>query len=158
MKDLQWQSKQFQQLNSHQLYEILKLRVDIFVVEQNCPYPELDNKDIHIATRHLAAYCDSKLIAYARLLPPGLNYPEISIGRFAVEETTRRKGVGSMLMKKCLEEIDKIWPDNNIKINAQEYLKEFYEKFGFVKISDSYLEDNIPHIAMLKNNNTNTFK
>lgn len=151
MKDLQWQSKQFQQLNNYQLYEILKLRVDVFVVEQNCPYPELDNKDIHIETHHLTAHHNSNLIAYARILPPGLSYQEISIGRLAVEETTRRKGIGSMLMKKCLEETDKIWPGSSIKISAQEYLKEFYEKFGFVKISDSYLEDNIPHIAMLKN-------
>ncbi len=150
MKDLQWHSKQFQELSNLQLYEILKLRVDIFVVEQNCPYPELDKKDTHIETYHLTAHHNSVLIAYARLLPPGLSYPEISIGRFAVKETTRRKGIGSMLMKKCLEETDEIWPANNIKISAQEYLKEFYEKFGFVKISDSYLEDNIPHIAMLK--------
>lgn len=151
MNELQWQTKQFQQLNTHQLYEILKLRVDVFVVEQNCPYPELDNKDIHSETRHLTAYHNSNLFAYARILPPGLSYPEISIGRFAVEGTMRRKGIGFILMKKCLEETDKIWPGNDIKISAQQYLQEFYEKFGFVKISDSYLEDSIPHIAMLKN-------
>lgn len=150
MKDLQWKCDLFQQLHSHQLYEILKLRVDIFVVEQKCPYPELDDKDRHIETRHLTAYHNSKLLAYARLLPPGLNYPEVSIGRLAVDSSLRRQGIGSLLMDKSLKEIDKIWPDHNIAIGAQEYLKEFYEKFGFTKTSDCYLEDGIPHIDMRK--------
>ena len=150
MKNIQWKCDLFQQLNNHQLYEILKLRVDIFVVEQKCPYPELDDKDRHIETRHLTAYHNSKLLAYARLLPPGSNYPEVSIGRLAVDSSVRRQGIGTLLMDKSLKEIDKIWPDHNIAIAAQEYLKEFYEKFGFAKTSDCYLEDGIPHIDMRK--------
>jgi ElaA protein len=152
MKNIQWQSKQFQHLSNHQLYALLKLRIDVFVVEQDCPYPELDNKDTHIETRHVTAHCNSKLLAYARLLPPGISYPEISIGRFAVEESSRHQRIGTKLMKKCLEETTIIWPEHNIRISAQEYLKEFYEIFGFKKVSESYLEDNIPHIAMLKTN------
>ena len=150
MKNLQWKCKQFQQLDNHQLYVLIKLRVDIFVVEQKCPYPELDDKDRHIDTRHLTAYDDSGLIAYARLLPPGLSYPDVSVGRFAVEPSARNQGVGTLLMEKSLEEIDKIWPDSAIRISAQAHLGEFYEKFNFIKVSDSYLEDGIPHIEMLK--------
>jgi ElaA protein len=150
MKNHQWKCKRFQQLNNHQLYDILKLRVDIFVVEQKCPYPELDDKDRHIETRHLTAYDDSGLIAYARLLPPGLSYPDASVGRFAVEPSARNQGTGSLLMEKSLEEVDKIWPDSAIRISAQAHLREFYEKFSFIKVSDRYLEDGIPHIEMLK--------
>ena len=150
MKTLEWQSKRFQQLCNIELYELLKFRVDVFVVEQNCPYPELDNKDTHIETHHITAHCNSKLLAYARILPPGISYPEISIGRFAVEISSRHRRIGTELMEKCLEEAAIIWPANNIKISAQEYLKEFYENFGFEKVSELYLEDNIPHIAMLK--------
>lgn len=150
MKTLQWQSRLFQQLSNHELYELLKFRVDIFVVEQNCPYPELDDKDTHIETRHITAHCNSTLFAYARLLSPGVRYPEVNIGRFAVEESLRHQRFGTLLMEKCLEEAANIWPDLNIKISAQEHLKDFYENFGFKKISEMYLEDNIPHITMLK--------
>ena len=150
MDQLQWQCCQFQELENYQVYELIKLRVDIFVVEQHCPYPELDNKDTHQETRHICVYRDSKLVAYARLLPAGLNYSEVSIGRFAVEITERRKGIGSNLMRYCLSEIERLWPDNEIRVGAQTYLKEFYEKFGFIKVSDEYLEDNIPHVEMLR--------
>ncbi len=150
MKNLHWQCNQFQQLDNHQLYELMKLRVDIFIVEQKCPYPELDDKDRQVETRHLTAYRDSSLIAYARLLPPGLSYPDPSIGRFAVESSVRNQGIGSLLMEKSLEEIDNLWPDQSIRISAQEHLRKFYEKFGFIKVSDSYLEDGIPHVEMLK--------
>lgn len=153
MKELQWQCAYFQQLDNNTLYEIIKLRVDIFVVEQKCPYPELDEKDRHNETLHLSGYDNEKLIAYARLLPPGLSYPETSIGRFAVDSSSRQQGIGSMLITKCLDETNKAWPEHNIKISAQEYLQEFYEKFGFIKTSDRYLEDDIPHIAMLKDKN-----
>jgi len=150
MENLQWTCIQFQQLNNHQLYELLKLRVDVFVVEQNCPYPELDDKDEHPETRHLCVHHNSKLLAYARLVAPGIRYTEASIGRFVVELSARKQGIGSSLLLKCLEEIHQTWPEHNIRISAQEYLQEFYEKFGFVKVTDRYLEDDIPHIAMLK--------
>jgi len=153
MKDLQWRCNIFQHLDNNTLYEIIKLRVDIFVVEQKCPYPELDEKDRHNETLHLSAHDDEKLIAYARLLPPGLSYSETSIGRFAVASSLRQQGIGSLLMTKCLDETNKTWPEHNIKISAQEYLQDFYERFGFIKVSDSYLEDDIPHIAMLKDKN-----
>ena len=147
---MKWNTAKFHQLTPDQLYDILKLRVDIFVVEQKCPYPELDEKDRHVETRHMTAYDDSGLIAYTRLLPPGLSYPDVSVGRFAVEPSSRNQGTGSLLMEKTLEGIDKIWPDKAIRISAQVHLREFYEKFGFKKVSDSYLEDGIPHIEMLR--------
>jgi ElaA protein len=151
MKNLEWKCNQFYQLDIHQLYGLLKLRVDVFVVEQKCPYPELDDKDKHVETRHLAGCDDSgNLITYARLLPPGLSYPDVSIGRFAVGASVRNQGIGTLLMERSLEEIDKIWPDCTIRISAQEHLSEFYNKFGFIEVSDSYLEDDIPHVEMLK--------
>ena len=152
MKYLVWKCKQFSQLSNDQLYDLLKLRIDIFVVEQQCPYPELDEKDRHIDTRHIIAYQDSTPIAYARLLAPGISYSDCSIGRFAVDASLRHHGIGSNLMEKCIEQIAILWPEHSIRVSAQEYLKEFYENFGFSKTSDSYLEDGIPHIEMLKNN------
>lgn len=150
MHNLEWQTNSFQQLSNHLLYEIIKLRVDVFVVEQNCPYAELDNKDNHSDTIHLTATKNSTLIAYARILPPGLSYPEVSMGRFIVKEPFRRQGIGSELLTKCLAEKFNHWPNYKIKISSQEHLKSYYEYFGFRVVSDSYLEDGIPHIEMLK--------
>ncbi|MCL4162969.1 UNVERIFIED_CONTAM: hypothetical protein GTU68_023474 [Idotea baltica] len=151
MKNLEWKCKRFEQLSNDQLYELIKFRVDIFVVEQHCPYSELDEKDRVSDTRHLIAYQDSKIMAYARLLPPGASYSDCSIGRFAVNATLRRQGVGAVLMNKCLEQIAILWPNHDIKVSAQTHLKIFYEGFEFVQVSESYLEDDIPHIEMLKN-------
>ncbi len=151
MKQLEWKCKRFEQLDTDQLYELIKFRVDIFVVEQRCPYPELDEKDRVADTHHLIAYQNRKIIAYARLLPPGASYSGSSIGRFAVDGTLRRQGIGSALMNKCLEQMAILWPDHDIKVSAQAHLKIFYESFGFTQTSKSYLEDGIPHIEMLKN-------
>ena len=150
MKDLEWECHSFQNLNNKQLYALLKLRVDVFIVEQQCAYPELDEKDQHQETRHLLAQHGTDVVAYSRLLPPGLSYSEASIGRFVVAETFRKQGLGFLLLTKSLEQITTLWPQKDIKISAQEYLKNFYEKAGFKKISNSYLEDGIPHIEMLK--------
>lgn len=150
MNKLQWQRKNFKQLNTRQLYEILKLRVNVFVVEQDCPYPDLDDKDTHPETIHLVAFSNETLIAYARLLPPGLSYPEPSIGRILVKKEMRKKGIGSLLTNRAIDELKNTWPKQDIKISAQEHLQGFYENLGFDKVSNPYLEDNIPHIAMVK--------
>ncbi len=150
MNTVEWHSYKFRQLNTQQLYDILKLRVNVFVVEQHCPYPELDDKDTHPEAIHLLAYRKEYLIAYARLLPPGLRHTEASIGRIVVKETERRNGLGSHLVEKSISEVNMKWPETNIKISAQEYLQLFYENLGFKKVSETYLEDNIPHIAMIK--------
>ena len=148
---MKWQTIKFHQLTTDQLYEILKLRVDIFVVEQTCPYPELDEKDRHGEAIHLLGSEEDDLIAYARLLAPGVSYADASIGRFAVKELQRHQGLGSQLLDECLQEIKRQWTGSAIRISAQAHLQEFYEEFNFKKVSDIYLEDDIPHIEMLKN-------
>jgi len=150
MITLHWQALHFNELSTQQLYELVKLRVNVFVVEQNCPYPELDDKDTHPETVHVMGTIDSELVAYARIVPPGLSYFEVSMGRFVVKEPFRRQKIGSELLNKCLAEKFSAWPNYKIKISAQEHLKPYYEHFGFRVVSESYLEDNIPHVEMLK--------
>ncbi|MEF1291249.1 GNAT family N-acetyltransferase [Vibrio sp. M260118] len=143
-----WQLKSFSQLTTHELYQLLKLRVDVFVVEQTCPYPELDNKDQQSGVHHLLGYQDETLIACARLLPKGLSYPSVSIGRVATSETHRGGGLGHKLLEQALIECQSLWPNESIEIGAQEHLSAFYQKHGFVQTSEMYLEDDIPHIDM----------
>ncbi len=150
MKYLHWKCIPFEQFNITQLYELIKFRIDIFVVEQQCPYSELDNKDRLADTHHIMAYNESKLVAYARLLAPGVNYDEVSIGRIAVHISMRREGIGSQLMQHCFQQINHLSPENRIMISAQAHLKEFYEKFDFTQTSECHLEDGITHIQMLK--------
>ena len=151
MKTVQWDIQNFRELDVAQLYTLLKLRVDVFVVEQACAYAELDEYDRHGETMHLSGQDEQgKLIAYARLLPPGLRYPEVNLGRVVVKKESRRKGIGHKLLDTALKEIEIKWPRQAIKISAQDYLQEFYEQYGFTRVSDIYLEDGVPHIEMLK--------
>ncbi|MCC2251618.1 GNAT family N-acetyltransferase [Virgibacillus sp. AGTR] len=144
---MHWLKRTFHELTNDELYQILKARTDIFVVEQACAYPELDNYD-----QHCVHYClktdEGKVIAYARVLPAGSKYAETSIGRVLVVEAYRGKGYGNELMEYIIgaleEEKTKI-----IKIQAQLYLKAFYESFKFKQISSPYLEDGIWHIDMI---------
>ncbi len=145
-----WNTTKFSQLTTEQLYEIMKFRVDIFVVEQKCAYPELDDKDQHEDTLHILGIDEDKLVAYARLLPPNVSYPDASIGRFAVDSSMRHQGIGSQLLEQCIKLITEQWPTKNIRISAQAHLHIFYESVQFEKVSDSYLEDGIPHIEMLR--------
>lgn len=149
---MKWQIKRFKELDTTELYQLLKLRVDVFVVEQNCPYHEIDNKDIHDQTRHLLGKDDDgNIVSYLRMLPPGLSYEQAGFGRVVVAMNERDKGVSREMIAIALEEMDSIWPGIDIKIGAQVYLKAFYESFGFVPVSNSYLEDGIPHIDMIRN-------
>jgi len=152
MKSIKWKCKLFSQLNTDEFYELIKLRIDIFVVEQTCPYHELDEKDRHNQTLHIMGFNNDNLICCARLLAPSVSYAEVSLGRFAVVESYRRQKVGSELMTQCLIQAENHWPNNNIRISAQHHLSLFYEDFGFNQTSDMYLEDNIPHIEMLRTN------
>ncbi len=148
---IQWAIKTFHQLSVDQLFDVLQLRVAVFVVEQRCAYPELDDHDRHAETRHLSGRDDfGHLIAYARILPAGLTYPEVSLGRFVVKAQARRKGVGHQLLQTALDEIQRCWPGRAIRLAAQVYLQGFYEHHGFTRVSDMYLEDDIPHVEMLK--------
>jgi ElaA protein len=151
MIHLQWKTKTFQQLSIDQLYDLLKLRVDVFVVEQKCAYRELDVHDQHPETRHLSGQNEGgQLIAYARLLPPGLRYPEVNLGRFVVKADFRKQGIGQQLLQTALKEIYVCWPMTPIRISAQDYLQAFYERHEFLRASEVYLEDGIPHVAMVK--------
>lgn len=149
MANIEWHCKPFSELSNDQLYELIKLRIDIFVVEQTCPYTELDDKDRDDQTHHLMAYEAGELLATARLLPPGLSYSNSSIGRFAVLLERRKQGIGTQLMQQCMTNIAKLWPKTAISISAQQHLKKFYQGFGFKNESGVYHEDGIPHIDML---------
>ncbi len=149
--DNQWTLGSIQELTAEQLFEVLQLRVDVFVVEQQYAYRELDECDRHPEVRHLLGRNKGgELIAYARLLPPGLRYPEVNLGRFVVRADCRRQGIGHQLLQTALAEISRCWPKRNVKIAAQEYLQSFYARYGFLRLSDVYLEDGIPHVEMVK--------
>lgn len=140
--------KHFTDLSTNELYELLKFRAEVFVVEQNCPYQDCDDKDKFCW--HLLGYEKGKLIAYARLLPYGLSYENYcSIGRVAVSLTCRNKNYGRLLMAAAIDHCEKEF-GTEIKISAQAYLENFYRELGFVTVSEPYLEDEIPHIAMLR--------
>lgn len=146
---MHWLCLSFSALSGKQLYELIKLRIDVFVVEQNCPYRELDDKDHLPGVKHLLGYQDNKLVAYARLLPPGISYRQVSIGRIVTAKNSRKNGLGKALLTTALQQCQQLWPAQDIKIGAQQYLIAFYRSFGFERASDDYLEDGIPHLDML---------
>ncbi len=143
-----WILKPFNELTPKELYNILQLRNEVFIVEQNCPYQDCDNKDLYAF--HLMAMEQDKLLAYTRLLAPGISYSESSIGRVVSSPSTRKTGMGKRLMEESIRQIEQLFQTDIIRIGAQLYLKKFYESFGFIQEGESYLEDNIPHIIMLR--------
>jgi ElaA protein len=143
-----WACKSFDSLTPHELYAILALRNEVFIVEQNCPYQDVDQKDQ--ASYHLMGWKDGVLVAYTRLLPPGLAYPQPSIGRVVSSPSARRTGIGRELMKESIDQCIELFGDQPIRIGAQLYLREFYISFGFYQTSDIYLEDGIRHIEMIR--------
>ncbi|MBA6338899.1 GNAT family N-acetyltransferase [Colwellia sp. BRX8-7] len=146
-----WQVKHFKALNIDELYEILKLRIDVFVVEQTCFYADIDDIDRHEDTVHLFCYLEGKIAGYLRILAKGQSYREyIAIGRVIVASHARGTGLGHQLMAEALTVCQQYFPDQQIKISAQEHLESFYGNHGFERVSAMYLEDDIPHIAMLK--------
>ncbi|WP_117235821.1 GNAT family N-acetyltransferase [Vibrio maerlii] len=145
---INWKTIPFEQLTNHELYELLKLRVDVFVVEQTCPYPELDGKDRMMGVQHLLGYQNDELVACARLIPQGISFPSVSIGRVATKQSARGGGLGHKLIQQAINECDRLWPKESIEIGAQEHLAPFYAKHGFVQTSRMYLEDDIPHVDM----------
>jgi ElaA protein len=143
-----WTCKKFDELTPQELYAILRLRNEVFVVEQNCPYQDADNKDQQ--AYHLMGWSDDLLAAYTRLIPPGISYEQPSIGRVVTSPKMRRTGIGKMLMQQSLEWMEKLFGLTDVKLGAQLYLKKFYESFGFQQSSDVYLEDGIQHIEMIR--------
>lgn len=144
---MNWVLKKFEDLTPHELYVIMQLRNEVFVVEQNCAYQDADNKDLH--SFHLMGWKDNKLVAYTRLLPPGLSYPEPSIGRVVTSPSVRKEGYGRELMKTSIDNIYNLFGHQPVRIGAQLYLKNFYASLGFQQTSDVYLEDGIEHIEMI---------
>lgn len=142
-----WTLKTFDSLTPHELYAILRLRTEVFVIEQTCIFQDMDNKDQQCY--HLMCWNDGLLIAYARLVPPGISYEEPSIGRVVAPPAVRGNGIGKLLMEKSIEEVIKLYGKTPIKLGAQLYLKNFYESLGFRQTSDIYNEDGINHIEMM---------
>lgn len=139
--------KTFDELTSTELYDILQLRAEIFVVEQDCVYNDLDGLD-KVAI-HQFMKKEGKTIAYSRLLKPGTRFPDFSIGRVVVKKSERGSGLGIDMMKKAKKYIIQEWGASKIKISAQKYLQIFYENLGFEIVTEGYLEDGIPHFGML---------
>jgi ElaA protein len=140
--------KSFDNLSPAELYAILRLRNEVFVVEQNCPYQDADNKDPKC--HHLMLLQNDELMAYARLVPPGLSYAQMSIGRVVSSPKARGTGAGRTLMNTAIEQCLQIFGEGSIKIGAQAYLIKFYGSLGFNPIGEIYDEDGIPHIHMLR--------
>jgi len=146
---LTWTLKNFHDLTVDELYAILHLRSEIFVVEQNCVFLDVDYKDQKAS--HLMGYDNDKLVAYTRLLPPGISYTEMSIGRVVTLAAARNSGIGKLLMTTSIGKIYELFGKQPVRIGAQLYLKRFYESFGFQQSSAVYIEDGIEHIEMLLN-------
>ena len=147
-ENLQWNLKKFDDLAPAELYAIMQLRNEVFVVEQDCVYQDADNKDQ--LSYHNMGWLNNKLVAYTRILPPGLAYTEPSIGRVVTSPAARGCGIGRMLMEKSIEQLTILYGNTPIKIGAQLYLLKFYSSLGFLQTSDIYLEDNIKHVEMLR--------
>lgn len=143
-----WSIKAFKELGPDELYDILRLRTEVFVVEQDCIFQDMDNLDQGAV--HLQGRIGSTLAATARILEPGVAYNEPSIGRVVSSPLFRKKGIGIALMRTAIDETERLYGQQPIKIGAQLYLKRFYEGFGFEQCSETYLEDNIPHIKMIR--------
>lgn len=139
--------KKFSELNTDELYDLLQLRSQVFIIEQNCNYLDPDGKDKH--SLHLFYKKDKQIIAYCRILPQGLSYEEASIGRVCVHPDYRGKEYGRKLFQKACEICEEYFPATSIRISAQTYLIPFYESYGFICQGEEYLEDKLPHIQML---------
>lgn len=147
---IQWHVKKFGEMSVEELYQVLRLRSEVFVVEQDCPYLDLDNADQQAL--HLLGLTTEGLAAYTRLFAPGVKSDMASIGRVVTAAFARGTGLGRRLMERSITEVETQWGRVPIRISAQQYLQKFYESLGFVQKSDIYLEDNIPHIEMVKAN------
>ena len=144
---IEWQLKKFEDLTPYEVYAILQLRIEVFIVEQTCVFQDADDKDQ--PSYHLMGWLHHKLAAYTRLVPPGISYKEPSIGRVVTAPAVRRTGAGKLLMQESIRQVYHLFGKQPIKIGAQLYLKAFYESFGFKQISNVYLEDGIEHIYMV---------
>lgn len=147
---MKWTLKSFDELSLSEFHDIVQLRLDIFVVEQDCPYLDLDGKD-NIAYHFFATTEEGQTVAYTRLFGPGEYYKEASIGRVVVHKDFRKEGLGIELMTGSIAQIKNIYNTEIIRIGAQRYLQKFYESLGFISTGEYYMEDGIPHMYMILN-------
>lgn len=148
MNDIQIIHKHYSELTVQELYELIKLRIDVFVVEQDCAYPELDGRDTEPDTIHSLAIHTGNVVGYARALNPMQDSAAFRIGRVVVAKDFRRTGLARNLMLEIIEQGNKLWPNRPIELSAQTVVIGFYQSLGFEKVSDEYLEDGIAHIDM----------
>lgn len=141
--------KTFEGLSTHELYDIIQLRSEVFVVEQDCVYQDLDGKDKKAL--HVIGTKNNRVVAYARIFRPGHYFKEASIGRVVVKESERKYGYGLHIMKASIKAIEENFNDPTVRLSAQTYLKKFYSSLGFMAEGKEYLEDGIPHINMVRN-------
>ena len=151
---IQFICKHFADLTVYELYDIMALRQEIFVIEQNCPYLDADGKDLkgwHLMGRQISDdNTEGVLVVYTRLLPKGVSYDDYaSIGRVVSSASVRGSGAGKILMQQSIEMMEKLYPNQPVKIGAQTYLLKFYESLGFESTGEEYLEDDIPHTSMI---------
>ncbi|MGC3932404.1 GNAT family N-acetyltransferase [Pseudomonas atacamensis] len=145
---IEWICKHHRDLGKEQLYALLKLRSDVFVVEQKCAYPDLDGQDLEGDTHHLMGWEDDQLMAYLRLLDPESQGGDVVIGRVVTASAGRGKGLGHAMMEQALKQAEKHWPQVPIYLSAQAHLQGYYGRYGFEVAGEEYLEDGIPHIGM----------
>lgn len=146
---MKWSLKKFSELTNHEIYKILKLRNEIFIVEQSCPYMDCDGKDEE--SYHLFAEDGEDIIAYLRIIKKGIIYDDVAIGRVCVNKKYRKNNLGREMILRAISFIENELKEKKIKIQAQSYLYDFYKSLGFNEISDTYLEDGISHIDMIYN-------
>lgn len=145
-----WQDLHHSELTVPQLYALLKLRCEVFVVEQNCPYQDVDGDDLNGENRHLLGWRGDELVAYARILKSAEDFEPVVIGRVIVSPTVRGEKLGYQLMEKALASCTRLWPQKAIYLGAQAHLQSFYASFGFQAVTDVYDEDGIAHIGMAR--------
>lgn len=145
---LDWRFQTFDELTTSELYGILRLRSEVFVLEQRCCYLDADNKDQR--SHHLSGYRNGELMAFSRIVPPGLSYEYPAIGRIVVSPRGRGTGYGIELLRVSIQKLEELYGNVPIRIGAQLYLKRFYESFGFRQSGEIYLEDEIEHIEMTR--------
>ena len=145
---MEWVLKKFDDMTLAELYSVLQLRSEVFIVEQNCVYLDPDGKDM--SAWHLMGVINERLVAYTRLLPPGVSYEDPSIGRVVTSKRDRGSGMGRKLMHKSIEQCIILFGDRPITLGAQIYLQKFYESLGFMHVGKQYIEDGIPHIRMTR--------
>ncbi|NMU89454.1 GNAT family N-acetyltransferase [Achromobacter ruhlandii] len=144
-----WTCKPHAELSLAELYAILRLRSEVFVVEQDCVFLDMDGKDLQGQTEHLMAWENGALLAYCRLLEPALNDGQAVIGRVITAPAARGTGLGHELMRRAKDEVARLWPGQPVYLGAQARLRAYYAGHGFVPVTEEYIEDGIPHVGML---------